>query len=163
MIRRIINLSVNGDRYSVAVLPNTTLAELLRDELRLTGTKQGCGTGDCGACTVLLDGRPVNSCLTLAAETEGAGITTIEGIAPSGEELHPVQQAFIDHGATQCGFCTPGMVVSSVALLGETARPCEAEVRHALGGNLCRCTGYTKIVEATLFAAGASEGEGGER
>jgi aerobic carbon-monoxide dehydrogenase small subunit len=148
MNRAIVTLTVNGDRHSAAVEPSTTLVELLREKLRLTGTKQGCGTGDCGACTVLLDGRAVNSCLTLAMEAEGAEVTTVEGIAPSGEELHPLQQAFVDHGATQCGFCTPGMVVSAVHLLDENPAPSELEIRRALGGNLCRCTGYTKIVEA---------------
>jgi len=159
MKRAIVTLTVNGDRHSAAVDPNTTLAELLRDHLRLTGTKQGCGTGDCGACTVLPDGRAVNSCLTLALECEGAEVTTIEGIALSGAELHPVQRSFIAHGATQCGYCTPGMVVSAVDLLERNPAPTEAEIRHALAGNLCRCTGYTKIVEA-IEAVGAGEVEG---
>ncbi len=158
MNRAIVTLTVNGDCYSAAVNPNTTLAEMLRDHLRLTGTKQGCGTGDCGACTVLMDGRAINSCLTLALESEGAEITTIEGIALSGEELHPVQQSFIEHGATQCGFCTPGMVVSAVHLLDGNASPSEPEIRHALGGTLCRCTGYTKIVEAIEAVAEGGEG-----
>ena len=158
MNRAIVTLTVNGDRYSAAVNPNTTLAEMLRDHLRLTGTKQGCGTGDCGACTVMMDGRAINSCLTLALESDGAEITTVEGIAISGEELHPVQQSFIEHGATQCGFCTPGMVVSAVHLLENNPSPTESEIRRALGGNLCRCTGYTKIVEAIEAVGSGSEG-----
>ena len=148
MKRAIVQLTVNGDRCFAVVSSSTTLAEMLRDELRLTGTKIGCGTGDCGACTVLLNGRSVNSCLTLALEADGAEVTTVEGIAPSGDELHPVQEAFVVHGAIQCGFCTPGMVVSAVELLQHSPDASEAEIRHALGGHICRCTGYTKIVEA---------------
>ncbi|MBC8328134.1 MAG: (2Fe-2S)-binding protein [Planctomycetes bacterium] len=151
---RTITLTVNGDRRCVAVRPNLTLVEALRDELHLTGTKQGCGTGDCGACTVYLDGRPVNSCLTLAVEADGRSVTTVEGLAPSGTELHPVQEAFIAHGAVQCGYCTPGMVMSSAALLSREPAADEPSVRHALAGNLCRCTGYTKIVEAVLACVG---------
>ncbi len=158
MKSQLIRFSVNGDRRSVAVQPHWTLAETLREQLGLTGTKIGCGTGDCGACTVLLDGRSVNSCLTLACEVDGRQVTTIEGIAPSGEALHPLQDAFIEHGATQCGFCTPGMIVSSVQLLATDPAPTEPEIRHALAGNLCRCTGYTKIVEAVEAAAGAQGG-----
>ena len=150
---RTITLTVNGDRYCLAVPPNLRLVDALRDELHLTGTKLGCGTGDCGACTVYLDGRPVNSCLTLAVEADGGEITTIEGLAPSGTELHPVQAAFIEHGASQCGYCTPGMVMSSAALLEREPAADEATIRHALGGNLCRCTGYTKIVEAVQACA----------
>jgi len=153
MRRALVHLTVNGDRYCVAVRSNTLLVELLRDHLRLTGTKVGCGTGDCGACTVFLNGRTVNSCLTLAVEADGGEITTIEGIASPAGELHPVQAAFIEHGATQCGFCTPGMVVSAVQLLRDEHRPSEECIRHAIAGNLCRCTGYTKIVEAIEAAA----------
>ncbi len=160
MNHHVIQIAVNGDSHTLAVAPHWTLVEVLREHLRLTGTKQGCGTGDCGACTVLLDGRSINSCLTLAVEADGREITTIEGIAPSGDELHPIQDAFIAHGATQCGFCTPGMVMSSVQLLASNPRPDERQIRHALGGNLCRCTGYTKIVEA--IAAAATRGEEGE-
>ncbi len=163
MKQRIISLTVNGDQYSLAVKPNLTLVEMLRDELHLTGTKLGCGTGDCGACTVFLNGRPVNSCLTLAMEVDGQAITTIEGIATSGTELHPVQRAFVNHGATQCGFCTPGMVMSSVDLLGRNPDADEAQIRHRLGGNLCRCTGYTKIVEAVKAVADGTDTEEGGR
>ena len=159
MKTQIIELTVNGDPHTVAVRPNLTLLQLLRERLQLTGTKHGCGSGDCGACTVLLDGRPVNSCLTLAAEAAGKAITTIEGITPSGKELHPVQQAFVERGAVQCGYCTPGMIMSSVHLLTVKPDPTESEIRHAIGGNICRCTGYTKIVEAIGVAAGMQKGE----
>lgn len=148
-----IQLTVNGDRYAAAVLPRMTLVELLRTELRLTGTKVGCGGGDCGACTVFVEGRPINACLTLAVEVDGKEVTTIEGIALSGDVLHPVQAAFIEKGATQCGFCTPGAVMTAVHLLSTEHRPDEARIRHVLGGNLCRCTGYNKIVEAIRAAA----------
>lgn len=154
MKKRTITLVVNGDEHTLSVKPNRTLVEALRNDLRLTGTKVGCETGDCGACTVLLNGRPVNSCLTLAVEADGQEIRTIEGIATSGTELHPVQRAFVEHGASQCGFCTPGMVVSSVNLLTQNPHADEAEIRHELGGNLCRCTGYTKIVEAVSSCSG---------
>jgi len=158
MQRAIVHLTVNGDSCSALVSASTTLAEMLRDELRLTGTKVGCGTGDCGACTVLLDGRSVNACLTLALEADGAQVTTIEGIAPSGQELHPVQAAFVQHGAVQCGFCTPGMIVSAVELLEHHPGASEAEIRRALGGHICRCTGYTKIVEAIQAVARGQRG-----
>ncbi len=157
MNRGIVNLTVNGDTCSAAVSHNTTLIQLLREKLHLTGTKLGCGTGDCGACTVLMNGRSVNSCLTLAVEADGAEITTVEGLAPSGDELHPIQEAFVQYGATQCGFCTPGMVMSSVELLEKTARPTEDEIRAGLDGNICRCTGYTKIVEAIEAVATGEE------
>ncbi len=160
MAEIIIDFHVNGDRYSVAASPRLLLVDLLRSRLGLTGTKTGCGTGDCGACTVFLDGRPVNSCLTLAVEVDGKQITTIEGIAPSGDQLHPVQEAFVAKGAIQCGFCTPGMVMSSVHLLQRNPSPDESEIRHALGGNLCRCTGYNKIVEAVQTASTAIEAGG---
>jgi carbon-monoxide dehydrogenase small subunit len=156
--KRTITLVVNGDEYSLAVKPNRTLAEALRDDLRLTGTKVGCETGDCGACTVLLNGRPVNSCLTLAVEADGQEVLTIEGIAPSGTELHPVQRAMVEHGAIQCGFCTPGMVMSSVHLLERTPDASDEDIRHNLGGNLCRCTGYTKIVEAVSSCSSRCKG-----
>jgi carbon-monoxide dehydrogenase small subunit len=149
---RVITLNVNGLDREILVEPCTTLLEALRGKLRLTGTKLGCGEGDCGACTVLLDGVPVNSCLVLAVEAVGSEILTIEGVA-RGNELHPLQQAFIEKGAVQCGFCTPGMILTSLAFLRENPIPTEVDVREAISGNLCRCTGYQKIVEAVLDAA----------
>ncbi len=153
MHKRLIELHVNGQRHEIAVAPNRTLLDALRVDLGLTGTKQGCGVGDCGTCTVLFDGRPLNACLVLAVQAAGHEITTIEGVAGS-DELHPVQQAFLDHGAVQCGFCTPGMVLSSVALLNHNPSPTHDEIRVGISGNLCRCTGYQKIVEAVSDAAG---------
>ena len=147
-----LNLSVNGCPVTLEVEPHLTLLELLRDTLGLTGTKEGCSTGDCGACTILLDGRPVNSCLLLAVETEGSDVITVEGLAGSAG-LHPVQQSLVAHGGVQCGFCTPGVILSSVALLTRSPRPTEVEIRNALAGNLCRCTGYDKIVRAVQAAA----------
>jgi len=147
-----IETTINGRPHALQVEPRKTLLAVLRDRLQLTGTKEGCSSGDCGACTVLLDGEPVNSCLVLAVETDGRQITTIEGIATNGE-LHPVQSALIETGGMQCGFCTPGVVMSSVALLRDNPKPTADEIRQALAGNLCRCTGYTKIVEAVLLAA----------
>ena len=148
-----IHLLVNGDPYEVSTFPWRTLADVLREDLNLIGTKIGCGTGDCGACTVLLDRTSVCSCLTLAMEAEGRAITTIEGLAPSPTELHPVQKAFVAKGAVQCGFCTPGMIMRSVELLEKNPSPTETEIRDGLGGNLCRCTGYNKIVDAVQAAA----------
>lgn len=157
-MKRLIQLNVNGELYEVAVQEHRTLAEVLREELDLTGTKEACNQGDCGSCTVILDGKTVSSCLTLAVEAEGREIRTIEGIA-DGEALSPLQQSFIDHGAIQCGFCTPGMVMSATALLEENPDPTEDEVRMGIAGNICRCTGYTKIVEAVL----ATAQEGGKK
>jgi carbon-monoxide dehydrogenase small subunit len=148
-----ITLRVNGDEYRVAVDPWRTLNEVLREDLNLTGTKLGCGSGDCGACTVMADGRTISSCLTLAVEMDGREITTVEGIAPSGDELHPIQEAFIEKGAIQCGFCTPGMEMSALHLLQQNPSPTEEEIRTHLSGNLCRCTGYNKIVEAIASCA----------
>jgi carbon-monoxide dehydrogenase small subunit len=136
----------------VHAAPGATLLDLLRDELGLTGTNRGCDLGDCGACTVIMNGKSVNSCLILAAETDGADILTIEGLA-SGGSLHPVQQAFVDEGAIQCGYCTPGMVLQAVAYLEENPEPTTAEARRAVEGNLCRCTGYEKIVGAIMRAS----------
>ena len=154
MAKTIVELVVNGDRYEVATEPHRSLAEVLRDDLRLIGTKIGCNQGDCGACTVLVDGRSVCSCLTLALEAEGREITTIEGVAIGGpDELHPIQQAFITNGGLQCGFCTPGMIMSTRFLLDRVPRPNAGEIRRGLSGNLCRCTGYTKIVDAIQSAA----------
>ncbi len=152
-MKQVITLRINGDTYRVAVDPWRTLNEVLRNDLNLTGTKLGCGTGDCGACTVIMDGRTVNSCLTLAVEAEGKEITTVEGLAPSGDKLHPIQKAFIEKGAIQCGYCTPGMELSALYLLNNNPAPSEKEIREGLSGNLCRCTGYNKIVEAISTAA----------
>lgn len=150
--------TVNGERVSVRVAPQATLLEVLREDLELTGTKYGCGEGECGACSVILDGKVVNSCLVLALECEGSEILTVEGLTANGR-LHPIQKAFVDHGAVQCGFCTPGMIMASYALLEENPSPTEDEVKRALEGNLCRCTGYRKIVDAVLSLArgGASD------
>lgn len=153
MENRLIRLRVNGEEHDVAVLPNETLLEVLRDRLELTGAKMGCGEGACGTCTVLIGGRPVRSCLTLAVEVQDKEIVTIEGLA-DGQELHPVQQAFVEQGAIQCGFCSPAMILTGKALLDENPKPTEQEVRRAISGVVCRCTGYAKIVEAILAAAG---------
>jgi len=147
-----IRFSVNGKHYDITVPPHRTLLEVIREELGLTGTKEGCGVGECGACTVIMDGKTVNSCLVLAAEADGKEITTIEGLA-QGDRLHPIQQAFIDHGGFQCGFCTPGMIMSAKALLDANPRPSEEEIRKGISGNFCRCTGYTKIIESIKAAA----------
>ncbi len=147
-----IRLKVNGADYDVSIKPWATLLEVLRDDLGLTGTKEGCGVGECGACTVELDGRTVNSCLVLAQEADGSEVTTIEGLA-QGAELHPIQEAFIECGGMQCGFCTPGMIFSAKALLDENVNPTEGEIRKALEGNFCRCTGYTKIIASVKEAA----------
>ena len=142
-----ISLTVNQREYKVEIEPLATLLEVLRNDLRLTGTKEGCGEGDCGACTVLLDGKAVNACLLLAMEARGKKITTIEGLAQDGR-LQPLQKAFVEKGAVQCGFCTPGMILSAKALLDANPHPSEEEIKMAIAGNLCRCTGYIKIVEA---------------
>ncbi len=146
-----IEFRVNGKKAQLSVGGNQTLLELLRDELDLTGTKRGCDSGDCGACTVLVDGQPVNACLVLAAEVAGSDITTIEGLGQD-DKLHPLQQAFVDYNAVQCGFCTPGMILMASALLDENPHPTEGDIRQYLQGNLCRCTGYSKIVEAIQAA-----------
>ena len=146
-MKTLINLKVNGREYDLAVEPNKILVDLLRYDLGLTGTKKGCGTGECGSCTVIFNGKPVNSCLVLAIQAKGAEILTIEGVKPP-QGLHPLQQAFVDKGAIQCGFCTPGMILSANSLLQKNPNPTETEIRNALSGNLCRCTGYQKIVEA---------------
>jgi aerobic carbon-monoxide dehydrogenase small subunit len=148
-----IKFKVNGDEYSLAVDPRRTLNEVLRDDLNLTGTKLGCGTGDCGACTVIVNDRTVSSCLTLAVSVDGKSVKTVEGLAPSGEELHPIQDAFVKTGAIQCGFCTSGMELASVHLLSHNPSPTEREIRAGLSGHLCRCTGYNQIVEAVSVAA----------
>ena len=152
-MKQMISLQVNGDTYELAVNPWRTLNEVLREDIKLTGTKLGCGTGDCGACTVLIDGKSVSSCLTLAVEVQGMTITTIEGMAPNAEKLHPIQESFIEKGAIQCGYCTPGMIMSTTFLLKNNPHPTEPEIRAGLSGNLCRCTGYNKIVDAIADAA----------
>lgn len=157
--RYLIHLIVNGEPYSLIVKGNTLLVNVLRDELNLIGTKKGCELGDCGSCTVLMDGKPVHSCLVLAVEADGHEITTVEGVAKNGQ-LDKLQQAFIDHAAIQCGFCTSGMILSAKALLTSNPHPTEQEVREAIAGNLCRCTGYVNIVKAILSAA-ATQGEQG--
>jgi carbon-monoxide dehydrogenase small subunit len=148
-------LRVNGEVYDLLTYPHRTLLEVLREDLHLTGAKESCGEGACGTCTVLLDGFPVRSCLFLAVEAEGREITTIEGLAAGGK-LHPLQEAFVEHHAIQCGFCTPGMILTAKALLDAVPEPTEEEIRRALSGNICRCTGYAKIVDA-VKAASAGE------
>ena len=147
-----ISLTVNGQHYDVSVEPRKTLLALLRDQLHLTGTKEGCGTGDCGACTVIMDGDTYTSCLVLGVEADGREITTVEGISEDGK-LHPVQEAYVKKGGLQCGFCTAGLIVASVALLDENPNPSDEEIQVGLAGNLCRCTGYTKITEAVQDAS----------
>src|SRR3990167_5070730 len=151
-MKKQIKIKLNGKAVTLEVQPHRLLLDLLRDEIGLTGTKEGCGTGGCGACTVLLDGKPVNSCLVLSGELDGADIVTIEGLQ-IGAELHPVQRAFVQDGGAQCGYCTPGMLMMSKALLDENPNPTEEQIRYALSGNLCRCTGYAKIVQSVQDAA----------
>src|SRR5687767_4544322 len=146
-----VSFKVNGKPHRVEVFPMARLLDVLRAELQLTGTKEGCGEGECGACSVIVDGRIVNSCLVPVGQVDGSDITTIEGVA-NAAELHAVQQAFIDHGGAQCGICTPGMVLAAVDLLERNPRPTEADIRTALAGNLCRCTGYMKIFESVIKA-----------
>jgi carbon-monoxide dehydrogenase small subunit len=149
----IVKLKINGESRELAVEPYRSLLDVLRNEAGLTGTKKGCDVGDCGACTVIVDGKPVNSCLILGVEAHGCEVLTIEGLQPVPGRLHPLQESFIRYGGAQCGFCTPGMIMMAKALLDETPRPTEDEVRFAIAGNICRCTGYTKIVEAILAVA----------
>ncbi|KPK90458.1 MAG: (2Fe-2S)-binding protein [Deltaproteobacteria bacterium SM23_61] len=148
-----IQISVNGERYDLSVEPKKTLLDLLREDLELTGTKKGCDHGECGACTVLLNGQPVQACLVLAVEADEKEVLTIEGLA-DGSRLHPLQEAFIRHGAVQCGYCSPGMILTAKALLDENPRPTEMEVKKAIAGNLCRCGTYNKVVKAVLSVAG---------
>jgi len=152
MEKRLVELLVNGESHEIAVKPNDTLLEVLREKLGLIGTKEGCGMGECGACTVLKEGKPILSCITLAVDAAGSDITTIEGIS-EGEELHPLQEAFIQLGAVQCGFCTSGMILTGKELLDSEKRPNTEQIKRAISGNLCRCTGYVKIIEA-IKAAG---------
>ncbi|HDL64787.1 MAG TPA: (2Fe-2S)-binding protein [Proteobacteria bacterium] len=149
-----LTFTLNQREVTVSVAPNRRLLDILREELHLTGTKEGCGIGECGACTVLLNGRTVNSCLILAGQAQGSEIITIEGVEKAGGKLHPLQESFLEKGAVQCGFCTPGMVLSALALLRKNSTPNVDEIREAISGNLCRCTGYKQIVEAIQAAAG---------
>ena len=155
-MKSVIRCEINGEEREVLADGRDTLLDLLRDRIGLTGTKEGCGNGNCGTCTVLFDGEPVNACLVLAMEASGARITTVEGIA-NGNVLDAVQQALVAHGGSQCGFCTPGIVISAVALLKRNPTPTDVEIRHAIAGNLCRCTGYDKIVEAIRSIANPSQ------
>ncbi len=151
--RHVVALEVNGERFELLLPVHKTLLEVLREDMQLTGTKHGCELGECGTCTVLVDGKPELSCLVLPIQVEGRKITTVEGLA-SGAELHPLQRAFAELGAAQCGYCTPGILLASKSLLDSNARPTRDEIREALAGNLCRCTGYVKILEAVELAAG---------
>jgi len=159
-MKQLIQLTVNGETHDLVVTPTRTLLDVIRDNLGLTGTKRGCDLGACGACAVLLDGRPVNACLVLAVEAAGQEIVTIEAIA-SGGKLHPVQEAFVQQGAVQCGFCTPGLVVTVKALLDERPNASESEIREAISGNICRCTGYVKVLDAVRAAAREQKGVAG--
>ena len=152
-----ISLTVNGKSHTAALEPSTSLLDFVRDTLGYKGTKLCCNTGECGACTIIFNGKPINSCVTLAADANGAQITTVEGVA-DGDKLHPVQQAFIDTGAVQCGYCTPGFIISVKALLDRTRHPTPEEIEEAVSGNICRCTGYAKIVDAIQLAAERLEG-----
>jgi carbon-monoxide dehydrogenase small subunit len=152
MTEKEIEFTINGKRRKLVVKTNDLLLNVIREDLGLTGTKYGCGTGECGACTVLMDGKPVLSCLTLAVSADGRNVTTIEGVGTN-ENPHPLQEAFVEVGAVQCGYCTPGMILSAKALLDKNPNPTEEEIKTAIGGNLCRCTGYVKIIEAIQLAA----------
>jgi len=152
-MKKLIQLTVNDKKYEVAVESNQTLVDLLRYQLELTGTKKGCELGDCGSCTVIMDGKPINSCLVLALQANGKTITTIEGLETE-KGLHPIQKAFVEKGAIQCGFCTSGMILSSKSLLDHNPKPGESDIRGAISGNLCRCTGYQKIIEAVKSVKG---------
>ena len=153
-MKQTLSFVLNGEPVEVDIEPHLTLLEVLRDTLGLTGTKEGCGAGECGACTVLLDGKTVNACIFPAMEVEAKNVVTIEGIADAQGNLHPIQKAFVEYGAVQCGFCTPGMVLSAKALLDENPKPTEEEIRHGIAGNLCRCTGYLQIIQAIKAASG---------
>ena len=152
-MKQLIRFTLNGDPVEVEIDPHLTLLQLLRDKLELLGTKEGCGMGECGTCTVLLDGKTINSCIFPAWEVEGRTVTTIEGLTDAQGNLHPIQKAFVEYGAIQCGFCTPGMVLSAKALLDENPKPTEEEIRNGIAGNLCRCTGYLQIVQAIKAAS----------
>ena len=160
-MKKIITLNINGDDYDLAIKPTDFLVDIVRDTVGLRGTKKGCNIGDCGACTVLVDGKPILSCLTLAMSVVGKKVKTNEGVA-NGPELDTVQKAFIDKGAIQCGFCTPGMILSTTALLERNPSPTEEEIKHGLAGNICRCTGYVKIIDAVKHAAEVKTKEGSD-
>jgi carbon-monoxide dehydrogenase small subunit len=153
MDKRILRFILNGNPVEVEIEPHLTLLQLLREKLELTGTKEGCGMGECGACTVILDGKTINSCIFPALEVDGRNVTTIEGLNDAQGNLHPIQKAFIEYGAIQCGFCTPGMVLSAKAFLDENPNPKEEEIRNGIAGNLCRCTGYLQIIQAIKAAS----------
>jgi carbon-monoxide dehydrogenase small subunit len=157
--KQVLSFTVNGERVETLVQPYVTLLDALREDLGLTGPKEGCGTGDCGACSVHLDGKLVASCLVLAMQARGRSVTTIEGLARGGA-LAPVQDAFVRHGVPQCGFCIPGVLMAAASLLADNAKPSEEDIRYAIAGNLCRCTGYTKMVEAISEAAGVAARKG---
>jgi carbon-monoxide dehydrogenase small subunit len=161
-MKRIIQMTINDEPRELAVEPYRTLLDTLRNEAGLTGTKKGCDVGDCGACTVILDGKPVNACLVLAVELNGSELLTIEGLLGADHSLHPLQDNFLKYGAAQCGFCTPGIIMSAKALLDEIPQPTEAEIRFGLAGNICRCTGYRKIIQAIQATAG-DMGDGHDR
>jgi carbon-monoxide dehydrogenase small subunit len=160
-MKKQLQITVNGELRQALVEPYYSLLDTLRDEMQLTGTKKGCDEGDCGACTVLLNGKPVCSCLVLAHAAHDAEVITIEGVA-NGQELHPVQKAFVEHGGLQCGYCTPGIILSTVGFLESGEEPSEENIKHALGGNLCRCTGYTKVIESVLVVIKATNQESEE-
>lgn len=155
--KHVLSTTVNGESHDVLVEPFCSLLDMLRDNLQLTGTKKGCDEGDCGACTVIIDNQTVTSCMMLALDAQDQAITTVEGLMQDGQ-LHPVQAAFVEHGGVQCGFCTPGLIMSGVGLLLENPNPTEEDVRFAIGGNLCRCTGYSRVVQAILAAAEHTRG-----
>lgn len=155
-MKQTITFNLNGESVQVEIEPHLTLLQLLRDKLELMGTKEGCGMGECGACTVILNGKTVNSCIFPAIEADGKNVMTIEGLTDAQGNLHPIQKAFVEYGAVQCGFCTPGMVLSAKALLDENPKPTEEEIRSGIAGNLCRCTGYLQIVQAIKTASGQS-------
>jgi len=159
-MKQVVRATINGEARELAVEPYRSLLDVLRNEAGLTGTKKGCDVGDCGACTVILDGKPVNSCLVLGVEVKGCRIETIEGLQPGPDRLHPLQENFIRHGGAQCGFCTPGVLMMAKALLDENPDPTEGEIRFGLAGNICRCTGYTKIVEAIQATVREMGGKG---
>jgi carbon-monoxide dehydrogenase small subunit len=158
MEKKTIHVTLNGQSHELSVQPWKTLLQLIRDDLKLTGTKEGCGHGECGSCTVLMEGKTVNSCLVPAVEADNKEIITIEGLS-TGETLHPIQEAFVSHSGMQCGFCTPGMIMSAKVLLDSNHDPSEDEIREGIAGNFCRCTGYTKIIESVSAAAEAMKGE----